>query len=311
MPLERLPDLPRVVVARIEGLDTLYEFDLTAAPSPAWRAVFLWPPPALTTADHTPDIGRVAIHGRTVHFRAAPQLRGDWLRRIDQWMTYPNSVVERDAPAAEKRWAGCEGCPGHKLHPVLRHNPVRQRGASSSARRPGGTGNSTVRKPEKIAPCRLRSRRKTLTHRSERRATAYPPRGDLATQRWLSDGKHWGVGAPGGTRTPGIRLRSPSALPVFSASCGTGDTFEGTNRFTGQRHRQRLSPPPPGHVQSSPCPPRATITGSPIGTLWTPRYTKDRANTPSREGKAAPASSASRRPLSSGSPSLVQIEGWI
>ena len=46
------------------------------------------------------------------------------------------------------------------------------------------------------------------------RATAYPPRGDLATQRWLSDGKHWGVGAPGGTRTPGIRLRRRRPWPV-------------------------------------------------------------------------------------------------
>ena len=94
MPLERLPDLPRVVVARIEGRDTLYEFDLTAAPSAAWRAAFLRPPPALTTADYTPDIGRVAIHGRTVHFRAARQHRGGWLRRIDQWIGYANSVVE-------------------------------------------------------------------------------------------------------------------------------------------------------------------------------------------------------------------------
>ena len=94
MPLERLRDLPRVVVARIEGRDTLYEFDLTAAPTPAWRAAFLRPPPALITADYTPDIGRVAIHGRTVHFRAASQHRGDWLRRIDRWIAYANSVVE-------------------------------------------------------------------------------------------------------------------------------------------------------------------------------------------------------------------------
>jgi hypothetical protein len=83
-----------VVVDGIEGQDTLYEFDLTAAPSPAWRAVFLRPPPAVMTADHTPDIGRVAIHGSTVHFRAAPQYRGDRLRRIDQWIAYANSVVE-------------------------------------------------------------------------------------------------------------------------------------------------------------------------------------------------------------------------
>jgi hypothetical protein len=94
MPHERLPDLPRVVVARIEGRDTLYEFDLSAAPARAWRAVFLRPPPALTTADYTPDIGRVAIQRGARCISAAPQHRGDWLRRIDQWIAYANSVVE-------------------------------------------------------------------------------------------------------------------------------------------------------------------------------------------------------------------------
>ena len=94
MPLERQPDRPRVVVDGIEGRDTLYEFDLMAAPSREWRAAFLWPPPALITADRMPEVGRVAVHGRTVHFRAAPRHRGDWLRRIDQWIGYANSVVE-------------------------------------------------------------------------------------------------------------------------------------------------------------------------------------------------------------------------
>jgi hypothetical protein len=98
MPVERQPGPSRVVVERIEGRDTLYEFDLTAAPSRAWRAVFLRPPPALTTADYTSDIGRVAIHGSTVHFRAAPQHHGDWLRRIDQWIAYANSIVEEREP---------------------------------------------------------------------------------------------------------------------------------------------------------------------------------------------------------------------
>ena len=51
-------DLPRVVVARIEGRDTLYEFDLTAATSPAWRAVFLRPPARPHDCRPTPDIGR-------------------------------------------------------------------------------------------------------------------------------------------------------------------------------------------------------------------------------------------------------------
>jgi hypothetical protein len=47
----------------------------------------------MTTADPT-QIGRVAVHRSTVHYRAAPQHRGDWLRRIDQWIAYANSVVE-------------------------------------------------------------------------------------------------------------------------------------------------------------------------------------------------------------------------
>ena len=73
MPLERQSDRPRVVVDGIEGRDTLYEFDLTAAPTPAWRAAFLRPPPALITADRTAEVGRVAIHGTTVHVRTVPR----------------------------------------------------------------------------------------------------------------------------------------------------------------------------------------------------------------------------------------------
>jgi hypothetical protein len=98
-----------------------------------------------------------------------------------------------------------------------------------------------VQKPERIAPCRLRSP-------GGRGATAYPPRGGLATQRRLSDCKHLGVGAPGGTRTPDPRLRSPSAFALLSASGRTGSTLEGTNPLEGQRRRQGLSLPPWGHV---------------------------------------------------------------
>jgi hypothetical protein len=94
MPHQRRPGPPRIVVEGIEGRDTLSEVDLWAAPSPEWRAAFLRPPPALTTGLHTPDSGRVAIHGATVHFRAAPRDRGDWLRRIDRWIAYANSIVE-------------------------------------------------------------------------------------------------------------------------------------------------------------------------------------------------------------------------
>ena len=59
---------------------------------PVWSPSFL--PSLIAWQTDTPDIGRVAIHGRTVHFRAAPQHRGDWLRRIDPWIAYANSVVE-------------------------------------------------------------------------------------------------------------------------------------------------------------------------------------------------------------------------
>jgi hypothetical protein len=46
------------------------------------------------TADRTPDIGRVAVHGTTVYFRAAPRHLEAWLRRIDRWIAYANSVVD-------------------------------------------------------------------------------------------------------------------------------------------------------------------------------------------------------------------------
>ena len=93
MPHQRRPGLPRVVVDGIEGQDTLYEVDLTAAPPREWRAAFLRPPPALITADRTAEVGRVAIHGTTVHFRTVPRHLEAWLRRIDRWIAYANSVV--------------------------------------------------------------------------------------------------------------------------------------------------------------------------------------------------------------------------
>jgi hypothetical protein len=79
-------------------------------------------------------------------------------------------------------------------------------------------------------------------------------------------------------------------------------------------------------VGSSPCPRRARALpdsdSAPCGLRDTPcriaRHAlnhaweiKDRAHTPSREGKQPQQVSASRRPLSPGSPSLVQIEGAL
>jgi len=82
--------------ARDGDLDSqrLCEIELWAAPSPQWRAAFLRPPPSLITANRTPEVGRVAIHGATLHFRAAPRHLTAWLRRIDRWIGYANSLVE-------------------------------------------------------------------------------------------------------------------------------------------------------------------------------------------------------------------------
>jgi hypothetical protein len=77
----------RVVVPEIEGLEALYEVELTAAPSPYWRAAFLRRPSRLTSRNYTPDIGRLEIRGTTLHFRADPE--------IDRWIAYANSIVEQ------------------------------------------------------------------------------------------------------------------------------------------------------------------------------------------------------------------------
>ena len=61
---------------------------------PQWRAAFLRPPPALISAERTPEVGRVAIPGTPLHFRTAPRYLGGWLRRIDKWIAYANSVVQ-------------------------------------------------------------------------------------------------------------------------------------------------------------------------------------------------------------------------
>jgi hypothetical protein len=94
MPFERQPDPPRVVVNGIEGRDTLYELKLTAEPSPVWRAAFLRPPPRLTGPKSTPDVGRINLQGAVVSFRTAPRRLEGWLRRIDAWIAYANSIVE-------------------------------------------------------------------------------------------------------------------------------------------------------------------------------------------------------------------------
>jgi hypothetical protein len=93
MPIQRLPDPPRAVPL-LTGHQALYEVDLSAEPSPAWRAAFLRPPARLITATGTPDLGRVGLVGGSVHFRTTPARLHSWLRWIDRWIIYANSVVE-------------------------------------------------------------------------------------------------------------------------------------------------------------------------------------------------------------------------
>jgi hypothetical protein len=42
----------------------------------------------------TPDIGRLYLQGGTVYFRTEPRRLDGWLRRIDAWIAYANSIVE-------------------------------------------------------------------------------------------------------------------------------------------------------------------------------------------------------------------------
>ena len=94
MAIRRRPGPPRVVLSDIEGRDSLYEVQLTATPSRAWRAAFVRPPGRLTSERYTPDVGRVVVQSASVVFRTAPQELDGWLRRIDRWIAYANSIVE-------------------------------------------------------------------------------------------------------------------------------------------------------------------------------------------------------------------------
>jgi hypothetical protein len=62
--------------------------------SQAWRAAFLHPPAGLTTRRHTPEVAGLEIHGPRVTLRTIPARLHAWLRRIDRWIAYANSVVE-------------------------------------------------------------------------------------------------------------------------------------------------------------------------------------------------------------------------
>jgi hypothetical protein len=93
MPIHRRPGRPHAVTLT-KGVQTLYWIELSAAPSAAWRAAFLRPPATLTTVTYTPELGRLGLEGTRVHFRTAPSRLHIWLRRIDRWVAYANSVVQ-------------------------------------------------------------------------------------------------------------------------------------------------------------------------------------------------------------------------
>jgi hypothetical protein len=78
-----------------QGTQTLYEVTLSAVPSAAWRAAFLRPLPKLTSARRTPELGGLRLDGARLTFRATPPQLHQWLRWIDRWVAYANSVVEK------------------------------------------------------------------------------------------------------------------------------------------------------------------------------------------------------------------------
>jgi hypothetical protein len=95
--IHRIPGPPHTVT-RSRRCQTLYWIALSAGPSPAWRAAFLRPPLALRNALYTREVGRLMVPGARVIFRTGPPRLRQWLRRIDRWIVYANSVVAEGGP---------------------------------------------------------------------------------------------------------------------------------------------------------------------------------------------------------------------
>jgi hypothetical protein len=93
MAIRRVRRPPRAIPLTT-GSQTLYEVRLNAAPSLVWRAAFFRPRDALKTTRFTPELGRLGVDGLRLTFRTTPPQLHQWLRRIDQWIEYANSVVE-------------------------------------------------------------------------------------------------------------------------------------------------------------------------------------------------------------------------
>jgi hypothetical protein len=90
--VRRVPGPARVITPLQTRRAVVYAVQLTAEPSRPWRGAFGRPPTRLTTARYTPHA--VSFDGATVIVRTTPAGLHAWLRRIDRWIAYANSVVE-------------------------------------------------------------------------------------------------------------------------------------------------------------------------------------------------------------------------
>jgi hypothetical protein len=93
MAIQRLPRAPRPVPYTARAL-TLYEIELSEAPSREWRAAVLRPPPRLMTPLSTRELGRLELDGPRITFQTILARLHAWLRRIDRWVAYANLVPE-------------------------------------------------------------------------------------------------------------------------------------------------------------------------------------------------------------------------
>jgi hypothetical protein len=88
-PTVRLPNCHHLATGTIH---TVYQVPLSAAPSRVWRAAFVRPPARLGHAPFSP--AGIDLQGAAIIFRAAPSRVQEWLRWIDRWVAYANSIVE-------------------------------------------------------------------------------------------------------------------------------------------------------------------------------------------------------------------------
>ena len=136
----------------------------------------------------------------------------------------------RVAPDVRPSW-----CPSPKPRPATRGFEF---GSAASLQ-----GNGTFRKPERIAPCRLRPLRDTLTRRGGCGVTASSSRGGLVTECRLSDGKLGVLARLGGLEPPasGLEVRARHLRPTVP-------------KRDELRRNQQLAAAPPAPSRDRLCP---------------------------------------------------------